>query len=182
MLWFLYLINCLFPFHYFFSGFSCSFNWDQFPCLFILLNFFCLYEFRWNSRQLQGYPWRGILWGHSYAICVVLFSRYVVPNSLWPHAREASLSLMWTGDLMWTRVTSARFDVSRSHISPQGVLPAITLVGGRAGDGGSRARTRCEAVLPLCSGAITILLGAGANPKLIQKQTTRGDETEMRWG
>ena len=29
-----------------------SFNWQQFLCIFILLNFLCLYEFRWNSYLL----------------------------------------------------------------------------------------------------------------------------------
>ena len=38
-------------------------------------------------------------------------------------------------------------DVSRSHIFPQGVLAAITLVGGGAGDEGARARAS-----PLLSG------------------------------
>ena len=63
---------------------------------------------------------------------------------------------------------TARFDMNRSHIFPQCVLAAITLVGGGAGDGGSRDRAKCEAGIPLCSVAITTLLGAGVNPKLIQ--------------
>ena len=58
--------------------------------------------------------------------------------------------------------------MNRSHIFPQCVLAAITLVGGGAGDGGSRDRAKCEAGIPLCSVAITTLLGAGVNPKLIQ--------------
>ena len=53
-----------------------------------------------------------------------------------------------------------------SHIFPQGVLAAITLVGGGAGDGGAKAGTGCEAGLPLCSVAITTLSGVGSDPKL----------------
>ena len=42
-----------------FSGvFSCSFNWEQFLCLFILLNFLCLCEFRsvvvWQTCSYVG--------------------------------------------------------------------------------------------------------------------------------
>ena len=58
----------------------------------------------------------------------------------------------------------ARFDVNRSHLFTQGVLAAINLVGGRVGDGGGRAIARCEAGLPLCSVAITALLGQGHLP------------------
>lgn len=52
----------------------------------------------------------------------------------------------------------AGFDVDTSHIFPQGVLTAITLLGGVAGDG--RASTGCKAGLTLCS-------GAGSDPKLL---------------
>ena len=51
----------------------------------------------------------------------------------------------------------AGFDEDASHIFPQGVLAAMTLVGGGAGDGGARAR--CEAGPPLCSVASNTLLG-----------------------
>ena len=50
-------------------------------------------------------------------------------------------------------------DVSMSHIFPQGVLAAITLVGGGAGYGGAKARASCELGLLLCLVAITFLLG-----------------------
>ena len=43
----------------------------------------------------------------------------------------------------------AGFDVDASHIFPQGVLAAVTLVRGVAGDGGARACAGCEAGLPL---------------------------------
>ena len=44
----------------------------------------------------------------------------------------------------------AGFDIITSHIFPQDVLAAITLVGGGAGEGGARAGARC---------------GAGSGPK-----------------
>ena len=46
-------------------------------------------------------------------------------------------------------------EVSMDHIFFQGVLAAITLVGGGAGDGVVRASAGCE--LLLCSGTITSL-------------------------
>ena len=54
-------------------------------------------------------------------------------------------------------------EVGMSHVFPQGVLAAITLV--RGGDGGAKARAKCELGLLLCSVAITILLVAGSGPK-----------------
>ena len=41
----------------------------------------------------------------------------------------------------------ARSDVSKSHIFPQGVLAAISLVEGGAGDGRARARARASSML-----------------------------------
>ena len=61
----------------------------------------------------------------------------------------------------------AGFDMNTSHVFPQGVLAAVTLVGGRAGDGGAKARTRCEVRLPLCSVTITALLRVGLGPRLL---------------
>ena len=55
----------------------------------------------------------------------------------------------------------AGFGVNTSHVFPQGELAAITLVEGGAGDGGARARARCEPRLPLCSVAFTTILGLG---------------------
>ena len=43
----------------------------------------------------------------------------------------------------------AGFGVNTSHIFPQDVLAAITLVGGGAGEGVARAGSRCEVGLPL---------------------------------
>lgn len=51
------------------------------------------------------------------------------------------------------------------HILPQGVLAAITLVGGGAGDGGAGARAECEGGLLLFSAAVIFLSGAGSGPK-----------------
>ena len=62
-------------------------------------------------------------------------------------------------------------DMSTSHIFPQGVLAASILVGGGAGEGGAEARARCEAGLLLCSVAITALLGAGSDPKLLEQRS-----------
>ena len=53
------------------------------------------------------------------------------------------------------------FDVNTSQVFLHGVLAAITMVGGGAGDGGAMAGARCEAGLPLCSVSFTTLLGEG---------------------
>ena len=56
----------------------------------------------------------------------------------------------------------AKFDVKTSQIFPQAVLAAVTLVGSRAGAGGTRAGARYEEGLLLCSVAIidsTSILG-----------------------
>ena len=62
-------------------------------------------------------------------------------------------------------------EVSTSHVFPQGVLAAIISVGGGTGDGGARARARCESGLPLCSVANTTLSGVEAGPKLLEQKT-----------
>ena len=64
----------------------------------------------------------------------------------------------------------ASSEMSRGHIFPGGVLAAITLVGGRAGDGGARAKAKCELGLLLCSMAATTLLGAGAGPNMLEQK------------
>ena len=51
----------------------------------------------------------------------------------------------------------AGFGVEASHVFPQDVLVAVSLVGSGARDGGARAGTRCEVGLPLCSVARTTL-------------------------
>ena len=53
-------------------------------------------------------------------------------------------------------------------VFPQGVLAAITLVGGEAGDGG--ARVGCKAALPLWSLAVTTLLGEGSDARLLEQK------------
>ena len=58
-------------------------------------------------------------------------------------------------------------EMSKGHIFPQGMLAAITLIGGGAGDGGARARARCDLGL-LFSVAVTALLGAGSDPKVLK--------------
>lgn len=58
----------------------------------------------------------------------------------------------------------AGFDMDPTHVFPQGVLAAMTLVEGRAGDEGATARAIREARLLLCSVAVTTLLGVGFNP------------------
>ena len=55
-------------------------------------------------------------------------------------------------------------DMSMSHIFPQGVLAAITLVGGGAGDRRASARARCEPGLLYCSVANRTFLGVGSGP------------------
>ena len=59
----------------------------------------------------------------------------------------------------------AGFDVNRSHVFPQGVLAAITLLGGGARDG-----ARCEPALPLCSVALTTLLQVGMGSKMLEQK------------
>ena len=49
----------------------------------------------------------------------------------------------------------AGFDMNTVHVFPQGVLIAITLIEGMAGDGG--ASTGWEVELPLCSVSVTTL-------------------------
>ena len=127
-------------FHYLFlSGvFSCSFTWNKFLCLLILLNFLCLYEISWNSYLLWSS--NGVLeWLCPYAVC------------LYPVALVGEL------DLIWAWITP----------SPTGVLAAITLVGGGARDGGDKARARCKLELLLFSVTNTPLLWAGLGPKLL---------------
>lgn len=48
-------------------------------------------------------------------------------------------------------------DVDASHISPQGLLAAITFVGGGPRDGVARAGAKREAGPPLCSMVVTTL-------------------------
>ena len=59
----------------------------------------------------------------------------------------------------------AGFDVDASHVFPQGVLAAVTLVGDGAGGGGARDGAVCEAGRPLCSVVVTAL---GSAPKLLE--------------
>ena len=44
-------------------------------------------------------------------------------------------------------VWRARFDMDKSHVLPQDMLAAITLVGGEFGGGESKTGARCEAEL-----------------------------------
>ena len=136
MLWTHYLVNYFFYFiSHFFRFFPYSFNWNKFLCLPIWLNFLCLYEISWSCYLFQS--WSGVLvWEHPYLI-------YVCSKT---DGRAGSDSI-------------------RSHIFPQGVLAAITLVGGGAGGGGAKARARCEQGLFLCSltntiGSISQVAGA----------------------
>ena len=141
MLWILYLVNCLFLFHCFLVIFSWSFNWEWCPCLFILLNFLCLYEFRWNSC---------ILWALkrcSYG--GVSLCRLHVPRAFGERAG---------------------FNVDASHVFPQGILAAITLGGSVAGGGGARAYEGFEVGFSLCSVAGIILLGVGSDPYLQEQK------------
>ena len=62
----------------------------------------------------------------------------------------------------------AGFDVDVSHVFPQGVLAALIFVVVRAGGGGARAGAGCEVGLPLCSTALTALLGVGFDPMLLE--------------
>ena len=140
--WILYLVSCLLTFHYLiFSGFFfCSFNWDHFFCLLILLNFLCLYEFRWN-RYLLWSRRAVLMWKCTYTVCVC------------PVALVGELDFMWTQVMSFLRVCW--------QMSP-------TLVGGGDGDGGARAWARRQVGLPLCSVAVTALSRVGSDPKLLE--------------
>ena len=58
----------------------------------------------------------------------------------------------------------AGFCMDAIHVFPQSVLVIIPLIGGVVGVVLSRAYAECEAELPLCSVAITALLGRGLLP------------------
>ena len=64
----------------------------------------------------------------------------------------------------------AGFDVDESHVLPQHLLAAITLVGGGARDGEARAGTQCESGLPFCSVDVTALSGVGSETKLLEQK------------
>ena len=49
-------------------------------------------------------------------------------------------------------------------------LHTITLVESGAGDGGAKARARCEQELPLCSVAITTLPEVGSGFRLLEQK------------
>ena len=65
----------------------------------------------------------------------------------------------------------AGYDVNTSEVFPQGVLAAITLVGGRAEDGGGSAGARCELGFPFCLVVLTALSGAEASLKLLEQMS-----------
>ena len=65
----------------------------------------------------------------------------------------------------------AGFQVNISHIFPQGILAAVTLVGGKTEDDGTRARASCELMLPICLVAGTMLSQAGLGPKLLEQKS-----------
>ena len=49
-------------------------------------------------------------------------------------------------------------DVNTSHVFPQGILVAISLIGSGEGDEGARVGAIYETRLPFCSVGITVLL------------------------
>ena len=61
-------------------------------------------------------------------------------------------------------------DKDRSHVSSQGVLAAISLVGGGTGDEEPEARARYETGLLLRSVALTTLLSVEYGPKLLEQK------------
>ena len=58
--------------------------------------------------------------------------------------------------------------MSMSHVIPQGMLAAITLVEGKAGYGSARTRTRYELEFLLCSTVSTTLLGVEGSPEVLE--------------
>ena len=71
-------------------------------------------------------------------------------------------------------------EVSTSQFFHQGVLAAITLLGGQAGDWqeGTTARGRCEPRLLLCSVVNTTILGVESGTKVLE-QKPRGVLSEL---
>lgn len=67
-------------------------------------------------------------------------------------------------------INFARFDMNTSHIFSQGILTAITLVGGGDGDGRVRARAVSEPGLSLCSVAITALSETESSLKFLEQK------------
>ena len=63
----------------------------------------------------------------------------------------------------------AGFDADACHLFSQGVLAAVTLVGGVVDVGGARACTGCEVRLALCSVAVTVLSQVGSAPTLLEQ-------------
>lgn len=61
----------------------------------------------------------------------------------------------------------AGFDLNTSHVFSQVLLAVITLIVGVAGDVGTRAGYRFELRLPLCSVAVSALLGLGVGSVLL---------------
>ena len=61
-------------------------------------------------------------------------------------------------------------DVSTNLIFAHGVLAAITLIVGMTGDGGTRARARCELELLLCSVTSTTLSELVMGPTLLEQK------------
>ena len=62
------------------------------------------------------------------------------------------------------------FDMNISHIFPQGVLTAITLLGGWAIERVARTGARSEPGLALCSVAVTTVSGVGSGSKLLKQK------------
>ena len=67
-------------------------------------------------------------------------------------------------------VGRAGSDVNMSHVSPQGLLAAITLMGVEAGDEGARARASCELGFLLYLVTNTMLLGVGEGPRVLKQK------------
>lgn len=64
----------------------------------------------------------------------------------------------------------AESGVSVGLARPQGLLVALTLAGGGAGDGGAKARPENDSGLFLCSFGSITLLGVGYGPKLLEQK------------
>lgn len=86
-----------------------------------------------------------LMWEHPYTDCVC------------PMPSGGELDLMWT-----------------SFVFPWGVLLALPLVEGAAGDGGAGAGARYGAGQPFCSvtfTALTALVGTESDPKLLEQRS-----------
>lgn len=82
--------------------FHCSFIWNKFLYLLILLNFFCLYSIRWNSYI--SCSWRSFqVWEHPYSVCMCPVALVGGLDLTWAQV-PSFLSVCWQNQV-WGRTS-----------------------------------------------------------------------------